>query len=67
MIGSDLASPEPFINVDTKNKNVLLDKLIPIEGTKTRFKIAESDIELMPYYKTASNYSGPRTYFYLGN
>ena len=67
MAGSKLVRPEPFINLDTKNKNVLLDKLIPIEGSQARFKIAESDIELMPYYKTASNYSGPRTYFYLGN
>ena len=67
MAGSKLVRPEPFINLDTKNKNVLLSKLIPIEGPKARFKIAESDIELMPYYQTASNYSGPRTYFYLGN
>ena len=67
MVGSKLGRPEPFINMNTKNKNVLLDKLIPIEGSQSRFKIAESDIELMPYYKTASNYSGPRTYFYLGN
>lgn len=66
-VGSKLVRPEPFININTKNKNVLLDKLIPIEGSQSRFKIAESDIELMPYYKTASNYSGPRTYFYLGD
>lgn len=66
-VGSKLVPPEPFININTKNKNVLLDKLIPIEGSQSRFKIAESDIELMPYYKTASNYSGPRTYFYLGD
>lgn len=65
--GSKLVRPEPFININTKNKNVLLDKIIPIEGSQLRFKIAESDIELMPYYKTASNYSGPRTYFYLGD
>tara|TARA_B100001248_G_scaffold260181_1_gene247730 strand:+ start:113 stop:2020 length:1908 start_codon:yes stop_codon:yes gene_type:complete len=65
--GSKLVHPEPFININTKNKNVLLDKIIPIEGSQLRFKIAESDIELMPYYKTASNYSGPRTYFYLGD
>ena len=67
MVGSKLGRPELFINTNTKNKNVLLDKLIPIEGSQSRFKIAESDIELMPYYQTASNYSGPRTYFYLGN
>ena len=66
-VGSKLVRPEPFININTKNKNVLLDKIIPIEGSQLRFKIAESDIELMPYYKTASNYSGPRTYFYLGD
>ena len=66
-VGSKLVRPEPFININAKNKNVLLDKLIPIEGSQSRFKIAESDIELMPYYKTASNYSGPRTYFYLGD
>ena len=66
-VGSKLVRPEPFININTKNKNVLLDKLIPVEGSQSRFKIAESDIELMPYYKTASNYSGPRTYFYLGD
>ena len=66
-VGSKLVRREPFININTKNKNVLLDKLIPIEGSQSRFKIAESDIELMPYYKTASNYSGPRTYFYLGD
>ena len=66
-VGSKLVRPEPFINTNTKNKNVLLDKIIPIEGSQSRFKIAESDIELMPYYKTASNYSGPRTYFYLGD
>ena len=65
--GSKLVHPEPFIDINTKNKNVLLDKIIPIEGSQLRFKIAESDIELMPYYKTASNYSGPRTYFYLGD
>ena len=62
-VGSKLVRPEPFININAKNKNVLLDKLIPIEGSQSRFKIAESDIELMPYYKTASNHSGPRTYF----
>ena len=66
-VGSKLVRPEPFININAKNKNVLLDKLIPIEGSQSRFKIAESDIELMPYYKTASNHSGPRTYFYLGD
>ena len=66
-VGSKLVRPEPFINTNTKNKNVLLDKLIPVEGSQSIFKIAESDIELMPYYKTASNYSGPRTYFYLGD
>ncbi|MFL2588365.1 MAG: hypothetical protein ACJ0QA_06270 [Flavobacteriaceae bacterium] len=67
MAGSKLVRPEPFINLDTKNIDVLLDKLIPIEGSKIKFKIAESNIELMPYYQTASNYSGPRTYFYVGN
>ena len=66
MAGRELVRPEPFININAKNIDVLLDKLIPIEGSQARFKIAESDIELMPYFQTASNYSGPRTYFYLG-
>ena len=55
---------EPFKNLD--ETNMILEKLTPVEGGKSRFKISETEIELIPYHETASNYSGPRTYFSIG-
>jgi hypothetical protein len=57
---------EPFENNQSTAEAFYLEKIGKIDSNELKFKISNTETLLVPYFKTGSTFSGPRTYFRLG-
>jgi len=62
---SEISDEEPFSNINLTEPSEFLKMLSKSADSDNEFFINGTDIILMPYYKTGSRHSGPRTYFKL--
>lgn len=62
---SELPENEPFYDIDFKDSSTLLGMLSKSSDQDIEFSIEGTEITLIPYFRTCSKESGPRTYFKL--